>query len=132
MVAAFGARGSALRHLENFSLADLQFTLSADDTKTFTLLGKTYEAEYCGMQDLSSLRDYSCRKYWRLKNAYNDVAAYAIMDYLPYTNYVVQVNKGDVFRIEYLKKDGTGFVEYLRADGDESYGEPTTKGFYYE
>lgn len=109
------------------------FKLSDDDTSSFVFLGKTYEAEYCGMQDLTGFNDYVCRKYWRLKDAYQNVCNYSVTDYLPYNNYPFKVNEGEVFRIEYLKKDGTGFIEYLRADsGDEINGEPVTRGFYME
>lgn len=121
-----------IKILENLDIEPQTFKLSEDDTKSFTFLGKTYEAEYCGIQDLAGFKDYSCRKYWRLKDAYQDVSMYNAFDYLPYNNYPVQVNKGDVFRIEYLKTDGSGYIEYLRADGDEYYGEGTTKGFYTE
>ena len=121
-----------IKILENLDTEPQTFKLSEDDTKSFTFLGKTYEAEYCGLQDLTGFKDYSCRKYWRLKDAYQDVSMYNAFDYLPYNNYPVQVNKGDVFRIEYLKTDGSGYIEYLRADGDEYYGEGTTKGFYTE
>ena len=121
-----------IKILETINTKPQAFNLSEDDTTSFTFLGKKYEAEYCGMQNLTGFKDYSCRKYWRLKNAYQDVYMYDIFDYLPYNNYPVQVNKGDVFRIEYLKTDGSGYIEYLRADGDEYYGEPTTKGFYSE
>ena len=118
--------------LETVDTKPKPFKFSSEDTKSFTMLGKTYEAEYCGMQDLTGFRDYKCRKYWRLKNAYQDVYLYDTFDYLPYNNYPFQVNTGDVFRIEYLKTDGIGYIEYLRADGDEMYGEPSTKGFFME
>ncbi len=121
-----------IKILETVDTKPQPFKLSDDNTKSFTFLGKSYEAEYCGMQDLTGFKDYSCRKYWRLKDAYQDVSMYNAFDYLPYNNYPVQVNKGDVFRIEYLKTDGSGYIEYLRADGDEYYGEATTKGFYTE
>lgn len=121
-----------IKILETVDTKPQPFKLSEDNTKSFTFLGKSYEAEYCGIQDLTGFKDYSCRKYWRLKDAYQDVSMYNAFDYLPYNNYPVQVNKGDVFRIEYLKTDGSGYIEYLRADGDEYYGEATTKGFYTE
>ena len=121
-----------IKILETVDTKPKPFKLSSDDTASFTILGKTYEAEYCGMQDLSRFKDYKCRKFWRLKDAYQDVYMYDTFDYLPYSNYLVQVNKGDVFRIEYLKADGSGYIEYLRADGEEMYGEPSTKGFFME
>ena len=58
---------------------------------------------------------------------------YGTSDYLPYNNYPFQVNEGDVFRIEYLMNDGTGYFEYLRADaGDIVDGEPVTRSFFTE
>lgn len=119
-----------LKHPENYE--PKPFALSSEDTKSFTLLGKTYEAEYCGMQDLTGYGNYNLRKYWRLKNAYNDVCNYGTLDYLPYNNYPFQVNTGDVFRIEYLMNDGSGFIEYLRSDGEILDNQPITRGFLTE
>ena len=120
-----------LKHPESYE--PKAFELSSDDTKSFTFLGNTYEAEYCGMQDLTDFENYKMRKYWRLKNAYQNVNKYNTFDYLPYNNYPFKVNAGEVFRIEYLKTDGTGFILYLRADaGDKVDGKPVTRVFYYE
>ncbi len=121
-----------IKILETADTKPLAFELSAEDTKSFTLLEKTYEAEYCGMQNLRGFRDYACRKYWRLKNAYQDVCMYETFDYLPYSNYPFQVNTGDVFRIEYLMNDGSGFIEYLRSDGEILDNQPITRGFLTE
>ena len=119
--------------LETVDTTPKPFKLSSEETTSFTFLGKTYKAEYCGMQDLTGFGDFKTRKYWRLKDAYQDVSKYSAIDYLPYNNYPFQVNEGDVFRIEYLMTDGTGFIEYLRADaGDIIDGEPVTRGFYTE
>lgn len=108
------------------------FEFSSEDTKSFTLFGKSYEAEYCGMQDLTGIGNFKMRKYWRLINAYNDVCNYATYEYLPYNNYPCQLKKGDVFRIEYLMDDGTGFIQYFRSDGLEYDGQPITNGFLSE
>ena len=108
------------------------FEFSSEDTKSFTLFGKSYEAEYCGMQDLTGIGNFKMRKYWRLINAYNDVCNYATFEYLPYNNYPCQLKKGDVFRIEYLMDDGTGFIQYFRSDGLEYDGQPITNGFLSE
>ena len=120
-----------LKHPETFE--PKPFELSSEDTKSFTFLGRTYEAEYCGFQNLTGFRNFKLRKYWRLKNAYQNVNMYGTSDYLPYNNYPFQVNEGDVFRIEYLMNDGTGYFEYLRADaGDIVDGEPVTRSFFTE
>ncbi len=120
-----------LKHPESYE--PKPFELSSEDTKSFTFLGRTYEAEYCGFQNLTGFRNFKLRKYWRLKNAYQNVNMYGTSDYLPYNNYPFQVNEGDVFRIEYLMNDGTGYFEYLRADaGDIVDGEPVTRSFFTE
>lgn len=109
--------------------------LSPDDASSFTVFGKTYEAVYCGSQDLVGFQNYVLRKYWRLENAYEDVKNLQTNDYLPYNNYPenLVIKAGDVFRIEYLKNDGTGFIDYLRADENDLIdGEPVTRGFHLE
>ena len=120
-----------LKHPETFE--PKPFKISSEETKAFTLFGKTYEAEYCGMQNLIGFKNFVCRKYWRLKDAYKDVCNYSCFDYLPYSNYTFEVNPGDVFRIEYLMNDGTGSIVYLRADADDIVdGQAVTRVFYSE
>ena len=62
------------------------FKLSADNTKRFTLFGKTYNAEYCGTMDVTGIRDFKTRKIFRLLDAFEDVKDYAGFDYLPNNN----------------------------------------------
>lgn len=108
------------------------FKFSADNTSSFTLFGKTYNAEYCGTMDVTGIRDFKTRKVFRLIDASEDVKDYAAFDYLPNSNYPVPVNQGDVFRLEYLRTDGTGFVEYLCFNNNYINNEPVTMGFYVE
>ena len=68
----------------------------------------------------------------KIFTSYNDVCNYGTLDYLPYNNYPFQVNTGDVFRIEYLMNDGSGFIEYLRSDGEILDNQPITRGFLTE
>lgn len=121
-----------LEILNNMSDEIKPFEFSAEDTKSFTLLGKTYDAEYCGFQDLTGIQNFKMRKYWRIKNAYNDICNNYTFGYLPYNNYPCEVKEKDVFRIEYLLEDGSGYVMYLRSDGDVLDGEPITNVFYAE
>ena len=111
-----------------------KFELSPEETSSFILLGKTYEAEYCGMQDLTGFRNFVCRKYWRLKDAYKDVSDFETYGYLPYNNYVSKVHPGEVYRIEYLYDDETGFIQYLRADENDfiDIDGPITRVIYTE
>ena len=110
-----------------------KFELSPDETSSFTFFDNTYEAEYCGIQDLTGFSNFVCRKYWRLKDAYKDVSDLDTYGYLPYNNYVFEVHPGEVYRIEYLYDDGTGFFNYLRADENDFYEEELiTRVFYLE
>lgn len=118
--------------LKNLDLEIKPFEFSSEDTKSFTLFGKTYDAEYCGFQDLTGFQNFKLRKYWRIKNAYNDICNNFTSGYLPYNNYPFEVKEREVFRIEYLLTDGSGYVMYLRSDGNELDGEPLTSVFYAE
>ena len=121
-----------LEILEKMSDEIKPFEFSAEDIKSFTLLGKIYEAEYCGFQDLTGFQNFKMRKYWRIKNAYNDFCNNSTYGYLPYNNYPFEVKEGEVFRIEYLMEDGSGYVMYLRSDGTIYENEPITNVFYAE
>ncbi len=121
-----------LEILENMSELIKPFEFSAEDTKSFTLLGKTYEAEYCGYQNLTGFQNFKMRKYWHIKNAYNDICNLSTYGYLPYNNYPFEVKEGEVYRIEYLLDNGSGYVMYLRSDGNIYENEPITNVFYAE
>ncbi len=96
---------------------------------TIQFNGKDYEASYFGKQDLSH-RDYSYREFWRLENAYDDFADNPkTRDVLPYNNYPMLIEKGQVFVIDYTKKDGSVERKYYRADGNEWKGLQTTEEF---
>ncbi len=109
------------------------FKLSSDNTASFTLFGKTYSAQYCGTSDIKGIRDFKTRKIFRLLDAYEDLVNYQAFDYLPDDNYPMEINAGEVYRIEYLRTDGTGYVEYMRSDNN-SYinGQHVTLGIYVE
>ena len=66
-------------------------------------------------------------------DAYEDLVNYQAFDYLPDDNYPMEINAGEVYRIEYLRTDGTGYVEYMRSDNN-SYinGQHVTLGIYVE
>ena len=106
--------------LKNLDFEIKPFKFSSEDTKSFYLFGKNYDAEYCGFQNLTGFQNFKLRKYWRIKNAYNDICNNFTFGYLPYNNYPFEVKEGEVFRIEYLLTDGSGYVMYLRSVGAAS------------
>ena len=93
--------------------------------------GREYEAVCYGVQDLSkSPFPYRQREFWRLENAYEDFKANPKeKEVLPYDNYPMEIEKGQVFVIDYTRDDGTIERRFYRSDGDIWHGKPTTVGF---
>lgn len=102
--------------------------------ETITVGEKEYEAEYFGKEDLSDFTDeYSYREFWRLKNAYEDFQSCPMTgDKLPFDNYPMKIEKGEVFVIDYIRKSGRVERRYYRNDGEAWSGYPTTEEFKIE
>lgn len=98
---------------------------------TIVIGEKEYTALYYGEVDLSTLLpDYQCRKFWCIKDAYGDFKDnLATGDVLPYNNYPMKIETGQVFLIEYTKKDGSVITKYYRSDGNVWRGSPVTEEF---
>ena len=81
---------------------------------------KDYEASYFGTQDLTRFfKDYASRAFWRLENAYDDFKLCPVTNnILPYNNYPMPIEEGQVFVIDYTMADGSLKREYLRSDGN--------------
>lgn len=93
---------------------------------TIQVNGKIYQASYFGSYKLS-VYDYVSREFWRLEDAYDDFKEKpTTQDVLPYDNYPMKIEEGQVFVIDYTKKDGTIERMYYRSDGDKWQGRPTT------
>ena len=89
---------------------------------------KTYTALYFGKVDISEYtEDYACREFWRLEDAYGDFSTCLTTgELLPYDNYPMLIDTGQVFVIDYTRKDGKHEIQYCRADGDIWNDEYTT------
>ena len=100
-------------------------------TEKITISGKEYTASYFGEEDISSFSEaYLSRKFWRIEDSFDDFKdCKESGDTLPYSNYPVAVSEGDVFLIEYTRRDGGSDSKYYRAEGDSFKGMPTTTGF---
>ena len=123
--------GSAL-HTEDLTLQVLDNEASRTDT--IKIGGKEYTAFYFGKVDLSAvLPDYQCREFWRIENAYDDFKDNAKTgNVLPYNNYPMQIETGQIFIIDYTKADGSTVREYHRSDGNTWQGAPVTEEFVIE
>ena len=82
--------------------------------------GKTYTATYYGQKDMSMWHEkYSCREFWRLKDAYDDFKECRLTgEWLPQNNYPMPIESGQVFVIDYTLKDGGKERRLMRCDGD--------------
>ena len=90
--------------------------------------GKDYVASYFGKHDMTGFKDYECREFWRLENAYDDFMDNPKDgDVLPYNNYPMLIETGQVFVIDYTKTDGSMMRIYYRSDGNEWQNLPTTE-----
>lgn len=95
--------------------------------------GKDYKASYFGKSDLKGFKDYSYREFWRLENSYDDFKDNKKTgDVLPYDNYLMVIEKGQVFVIDYTKTDGSIKRKYYRADGRKWKGMESTEEFKVE
>lgn len=65
-----------------------------------------------------------------MENAYSDfIDQQKAGDYLPYSNYPMQIETGQVFVIDYAMTDGSLLRKYYRSDGASWNGKPTTEEF---
>ncbi len=95
-----------------------------------TIDEKDYEASYFGIQDLTGFKDYASREFWRLENAYDNFKdKKKTGDVLPYDNYPMLIEVGQVFAIDYTKTDGSVQRLYYRSDGHVWDGLPSTEEF---
>lgn len=124
----------AQRYGEALTSSDLSQEAKAsaqpERTKTLEVNGVSYQADYFGASDLTSFSaDYRERAFWRLTDA-NAYGAFkdlpATGDVLPYGNYPVAVEHGQVFVIDYTRTDGSIERHVYRADGTTWQGQPTT------
>ena len=116
-------------HAEDLTLVHDAYTVD-----TVQIGEKEYSASYFGKTDLSAiLPDYQCREFWRLENAYDDFKDCPTTgNVLPYDNYPMEIDVGQIFMIKYTKADGSVITEYHRSDGHAWRGELATEEFSIE
>lgn len=121
------------RYRDNIHSEDLTWLMKKSEplrVDIITVNGKNYEASYFGKQDLTGLKGYEYREFWRLKNAYEYFKDNKKTgDVLPYDNYPMLIEKGQVFVVDYIKTDGSVERLYYRSDGYIWKGKPTTENF---
>ncbi|MCM1553485.1 MAG: hypothetical protein NC092_12440, partial [Butyrivibrio sp.] len=120
--------GEAL-HTEDLTALALNNT--AYRTDIIEIDGREYTALYFGKTDLSAIfPDYQCREFWRIENAYDDFKDKPKTgNVLPYNNYPMAIDIGQIFVIDYTKADGAVVREYHRSDGNMWQGASATEEF---
>ena len=97
---------------------------------TIEVNAKNYIASYFGKQSIWWSTDYIYREFWRLENAYNDFKENPkTTNVLPYNNYIMDVEIGQVFVIDYTKTDGSILRKFHRSDGLEWQDDHWTEEF---
>ncbi|MEK4003634.1 hypothetical protein [Paenibacillus sp. FSL H3-0333] len=92
-----------------------------------TMQGKKYTASYFGKQDLNGFKDYASREFWRLEGAYEDVNKLPPTgNVLPYDEYPMLIEEGQVFAISLTKTDGSVEREYYVSNGKQWEGRDAT------
>ncbi|WP_167956576.1 hypothetical protein [Anaerosporobacter faecicola] len=92
--------------------------------------GKMYSASYYGKQDLTGFKDFSYREVWRLEDSYDTFKnCKKTGNVLPYNNYQMLIEEGQVFVIDYIRTNGKKTREYHRSDGTEWNGQLVTEEF---
>lgn len=98
-----------------------------------TVGGKEYEAAYFGERDMSGWSDYAVkREYWRLENVGDDFKdCRKDSEVLPYNNYPpIAIEVGQVFVIDYHKKEGGIDRRVYLADGTVWHGLDSTRRIF--
>lgn len=99
-------------------------------TDTITINQKNYEALYFGKQDLKGFKDFVSWEFWRLENAYDDFKDNKKIDsVIPYNQYPIHIEEGQVFVVDYTKTDGSVNRVYYRSNGRVWNGRKSTEEF---
>jgi hypothetical protein len=116
--------GSQVNSEDLSSLAQVVDPISVAEIE---VIGKSYEASYFGKQDLTGFKDLVYREVWRLEVAFDDFKSYEKTgDVLPYYNYPMLVEEGQVFVLDYGRTDGSVTRMYFISDGTIWNNVPST------
>lgn len=97
---------------------------------TITVNEIEFKASYFGKQDLTGFKNYSYREFWRLEDAYEyfkDKKKNG--NVLPYDDYPMLIETGQVFVIDLTKTDGTVERVYYLSSGRIWNNMPSTEEF---
>ena len=97
-------------------------------TEIMSIGGKNYIASYFGQWYLPSSEQYSCRSFWRLENAYDDLKNFRFAgEGLLERNYPMLIRAGEVYVIDYTLRSGGTERKIMRNDGNLWEGQLQTQ-----
>jgi len=117
------------RYGDQVGAKDLLLLQEPLETRELEVNGTAYSASYFGRYDLSALLPtYRYREFWRLEGAYEDLSSWTVTgNVLPYSNYPVNPEVGEVYAIHYVLEDGTERWEYHLCNGRLWNGQAATE-----
>lgn len=125
------------RYGENVHTTDLikYFTIHSMGIPDVVSVGGTeFDALFYGEQDMRSFSaNYVMREFWLItdENAYDTFKDHPTTgDVLPFDNFPMLVEAGQVAVIRYIRADGTHHMEYSRSDGTIWQGMEIFSAFY--
>jgi hypothetical protein len=112
LVAIYGSQ------VHSEDLSSLTLAVAPISVVDIEVQGKSYEASYFGKQNLTGFNDITYREVWRLEAAFEDFKSYEKTgDVLPFNNYPMLVEVGQVFVLDYGRTDGSVTRMYYISDG---------------
>lgn len=121
------------RYASDISSEDLTWILKDIEpirVEILTINQKEYEASYFGKEYLGGQIGLVSREFWRIENAYEDFKDnWKNGNILPYDNYPMLIEEGQVFMIKYERTDHSTFTRYYRSEGRIYEGNPATEDF---
>lgn len=120
-------------HTEDLSWIGRDIKLEPERMDTITIAEKEYQAAYFGKENITGIKDFVSREFWRLENAYDDFKDYPKTgNVLPHHNYPMPIETGQVFMLELEKADGSILRVYYRSDEKVWNTMPLTEEFTIE
>ena len=116
---------------ENVHAVDLRELMEPD---RLTIAGVEYIAIFFGSQDMSGWHDeFVQREFWRIEDSYEDFRDNPTTgDMLPFDNFPMPVDLGQVFAIRMARRDGSYSWNYYRSSGAIWDGRDSTEEFLVE
>ncbi|MCH4888836.1 hypothetical protein EZV73_14670 [Acidaminobacter sp. JC074] len=115
------------------NLSYMQKDIDPIRVDVITLEGKLYDASYFGKVERFGQKNIDYIDFYRIENAYEDFKDHPLNNnVLPYSNYPMLMEQGQVYMIEVFLTDGNVRISYYRSDGTTWNDLETTLEFIVE